>query len=137
MRRKDEKLINWHICQLRKSLSIAVLLLISFLGYAQTRVSGKVIDVNGDALIGVNVIVAAIRQGTITNVDGEFILTVPNMNVAIEFSYVGFQTQTVSLNGRTNLEVTLLEDIEMLEEVIVVGYGTVRKRDLTGILERR
>lgn len=132
MRRKDEKFINWHICQLRKSLSIAVLLLISFLGYAQTRVSGKVIDVNGDALIGVNVIVADIRQGTITNVDGEFILTVPNMNVAIEFSYVGFQTQTVSLNGRTNLEVTLLEDIEMLEEVVVVGYGTVKKRDLTG-----
>lgn len=132
MRRKKEKLINWHKCQLRTSLTVVTLFLFAFLGYAQIKVSGKVIDTNGDALIGVNVIVKDVRQGTITNENGEFYLTVANRNATIEFSYVGFQTQVIPLNGRTYLEVTLLEDIELLEEVVVIGYGTVKKRDLTG-----
>ena len=75
MRKKHENLISWHRCQLHKWLTVALLLLISFTGFAQTRVTGKVVDVNGEALIGVNVIVTGVRQGTITNIDGEFQLS--------------------------------------------------------------
>lgn len=130
MRKNPENLgINPFI----KLLSFFAFLFIPFLGFTQIRVTGKVTDVNGNALIGVNVIMSDTRQGTITNKEGEFQLTASDKNVTIEFSYVGFQTETVPLNGRTYLEVSLQESSELLEEVVVVGYGTVKKRDLTGL----
>src|SRR5690554_3917755 len=122
MKKNQVNLINWYRCQLYKSLSVVFLMLIPILGFAQTRITGKVRDVNGDALIGVTVIVSNVRQGTITDVNGGFQLTVSDRNAIIEFSYVGYQTVDVPLDGRTYLEVTLEEDSELLEEVVVVGY---------------
>lgn len=132
MRRKHKKLIDCHKCQLRTLLTVTAIFLFTFGGYTQIQVRGKVVDSKGDALIGVNVIIEETRQGTVTNADGEFSLTIPNKNAVIEFSYIGFKTQKISFNGRTYIEVILTEDIELLEEVVVVGYGTVKKRDLTG-----
>ena len=103
MRKNPENLgINPFI----KLLSFFAFLFIPFLGFTQIRVTGKVTDVNGNALIGVNVIMSDTRQGTITNKEGEFQLTASDKNVTIEFSYVGFQTETVPLNGRTYLGLT-------------------------------
>jgi TonB-linked SusC/RagA family outer membrane protein len=91
-----------------------------------------VVDTTGETLIGVNVIVKGIRQGTVSDINGEFSLPVPSSNSTLVFSYVGFMEQEISLNGRTYLNVTMEQDTEMLDEVIVVGYGTQRKTSVTG-----
>jgi TonB-linked SusC/RagA family outer membrane protein len=100
--------------------------------YAQETVRGKVTDSKNEPLIGVNVIVKGTRQGIVTNINGEFSLTTPNTNAILEFSYVGFETQNVSLNGQTYINVVMSEDTELLEEVVVVGYGTQKKIHVTG-----
>ncbi len=123
---------NCNKSPLRLLLTVTSIFLFTFGAFSQTKVSGKVADSKGSPLIGVNVVIENNRQGTTTNADGEFTLTVPNKNVVIEFSYVGYQTQIISLDGQTYLEVVLTEDTEILEEVVVVGYGSVKKRDLTG-----
>jgi len=99
-------------------------------------VRGRVTDSKNEPLIGVNVIVKSTRQGTVTNIDGELNLTVPHANTVLEFSYVGFKTQEIPLNGRTYLEVILLEDTELLEEVVVVGYGVQKKVSVTGAVSQ-
>ncbi|MDY9917600.1 MAG: TonB-dependent receptor [Proteiniphilum sp.] len=113
-------------------LSCFIFLICSVHTYAQVNIRGTVIDSNNEPLIGANVIVKDTREGTVTNIDGEFSLTVPNANTVLEFSYVGFQTQEVALNGRTFVNVIMSEDAELLDEVIVVGYGTQKKVSVTG-----
>lgn len=103
---------------------------------AQTNVTGKVVDTRGEALIGVNVIIKGTRLGTVTNMNGEFSLAVSDLNVVIELSYVGFRLQEVPLNGRSYIEVTLSEDTELLDEVVVVGYGTQKKIHMTGAISQ-
>lgn len=102
---------------------------------AQVSISGKVADTKGEALIGVNVTIKKTGQGTVTNVNGEFRLTVNDPEAVVEFSYVGFKTQEIPLTGRNYLNVTLEEDTELLEEVVVVGYGTQKKINLTGSVQ--
>jgi len=104
----------------------------TLISYAQVNVGGKVVDLNGETLIGVNVIVKDSRQGTVTDIDGEFSLSVPSSNNTLVFSYVGFKEQEIPLQGRNFLNVTLEQDTELLDEVIVVGYGTQRKTSVTG-----
>ena len=70
-------------------------------------------------------------NGTITDIDGNFSLQVP-ANATIVISFIGYKTQEIPVNGQKSLTVQLVEDSEMLEEVVVVGYGTMRKKDLTG-----
>jgi len=101
--------------------------------YAQSRaISGKVIDASGAPIAGASVIVVGNeRIYTVTDLDGNFALEVPagaNLNV----SFIGYQSQVVSIGNRTVLEITLIEDAEVLEEVVVVGYGVQRKSDVTG-----
>ena len=84
-------------------------------------------DTAGEALIGVNVIVKGTNQGTVTDINGVFTLRAPSSNSTLLFSYVGFREQEVALNGRTELQVTMEQDTEFLDEVIVVGYGTQKK----------
>lgn len=112
--------------------SICFFLISSVNIFAQVQVSGVVQDAKGESLIGVNVLIKDTRQGTITDVDGKFILSVPSTNEVLEFSYVGFKPLNVSLNGRTSLNITMHEDSEMLDEVVVVGYGTQKKMSVTG-----
>jgi len=107
----------------------------TLISYAQVNVRGKVVDTNGEILIGVNVIAKETGEGTVTDTNGEFNLTVKDPKVVIEFSYVGFGTQEIPLNGRVFLNVTLTEDTELLEEVVVVGYGTQKKVNLTGSVQ--
>ncbi len=104
----------------------------SIVTFAQINVRGRVVDMTGETLIGVNVIVKGTNQGTISDINGEFSLQVPSSNSTLIFSYVGFQEQEISLNRRTYLDVTMEQDIELLDEVIVVGYGTQRRVSVTG-----
>jgi TonB-linked SusC/RagA family outer membrane protein len=99
----------------------------------QTVVEGVVIDDIGDPLPGATVQVQGVDQvGAITNFDGEFSVILDSPDQSIIVSYIGFISETVEVNGRNNLTVSLFQDISELEEVVVIGYGTVLKKDLTG-----
>lgn len=97
------------------------------------RVSGTVKAANGEAIIGANVKVSGTAIGCITDIDGNFTLEVPE-NAELTISYIGFQTQEIVINGRSSLNVVLKEDMKMLDEVVVIGYGTAKRRDLTGAI---
>lgn len=95
------------------------------------NLTGSVKDANDTPLIGVNVIQKGTTNGTVTDIDGNFSLNVPN-NSTIEFTYIGFVEQEVFWNGHSELNIILHEDSELLDELIVVGYGSQRKVNLTG-----
>lgn len=95
-------------------------------------ISGKVVDINGDPVIGATVKVKGGSQGTISDIDGNFRLSVnSNNNVEIEVSFVGYKTQTLSVVPGTSITVTLSEDSELLDEVVVVGYGTQKRMTMS------
>ena len=97
------------------------------------RVSGRVIATdNNTGLPGVNVSVRGTSTGTITDANGDYSLTVPDEKATLVFSFIGYVTQEVAINNRTTLTISLAPDTKSLNEVVVVGYGTVAKRDLTG-----
>ncbi|MCK8495950.1 MULTISPECIES: TonB-dependent receptor [Spirosoma] len=98
---------------------------------AALSVSGKVTSDAGEALPGVSVVIKGTTTGTVTDVNGNFTLTVPDNNAVLVFSFVGFVGQEVPVNNRTTLNVTLATDVKSLSEVVVVGYGTQRRQELT------
>ena len=95
------------------------------------QVSGVIVDTNGDPVIGANVVEKGTTNGTITDLDGKFTLEV-NDNSVLQVSYIGYNTQEVSANGKTSFSIKLGENTQTLDEVVVVGYGTMKKSDLTG-----
>ena len=95
-------------------------------------VSGQVSDAQGELLPGVNVLVKGSSIGTVTDVEGRYSLEVPNEDDTLVFSSIGYLTQEVPVNGRTAIDVALAEDVLSLEEVVVVGYGEQRKKEVTG-----
>lgn len=95
-------------------------------------VTGIVTDQQGEPLIGVNVLVKETNKGTATDFEGRFSISDVDGNAILVFSYVGYQTQELLLDGRTSLTVEMTADAQLLDELIVVGYGTVKKSDLTG-----
>jgi TonB-linked SusC/RagA family outer membrane protein len=98
----------------------------------QMTVTGKVSSTKGGALPGVSVRVKGTSVGTSTDVSGNFTIAVPDNNATLVFSYIGFNPKEVALNGQQRLNVLLEENAEALGEVVVVGYSTQRKKDLTG-----
>jgi len=121
------------ITKLFRSIGLLFLLSMLSLGaYAQTNsVKGVVRDGAGRTLIGVNVIEVGTTNGTITDIDGNYVIKVPAQS-KLQFSYLGYETKIVELGGKTNINVVLVEDNKVLEEVVVVGYGTQRKEAVTG-----
>lgn len=115
--------------------TIRLLLLMLFLplmAFAQkAQVNGTVKDQSGETLIGVSVVEKGTTNGTITDLDGKYELATQN-NAILEFSYIGYISQSVEVNGRSQIDVILREDNKVLEEVVVVGYGTQRKEAVTG-----
>lgn len=100
--------------------------------YAQNKnISGTVKDESGEAIIGANVKLVGGNAGTITDVDGKFKLTVPSRGT-LEVSFIGYTTKKVAITAASTYDVVLKEDNKMLEEVVVVGYGTQKKATLTG-----
>ncbi|EEC94721.1 TonB-linked outer membrane protein, SusC/RagA family, partial [Parabacteroides johnsonii DSM 18315] len=94
-------------------------------------ISGRVVDRNGEPVIGVNVVEKGTTNGTITGMDGKFTLNV-SPNATLMLSYIGYKAQEIAVNNRTQYNVVLDEDTEALDEVVVVGYGTMKKSSLTG-----
>jgi len=94
-------------------------------------VKGTVRD-KADALVGVSVQVQGSNTGTVTDFDGSYSITVPSKNSVLIFTYVGYLKQTQTVGNRTTIDVLMAEDSKLLEEVVVVGYGTMKKSDLTG-----
>lgn len=119
----------------QKNLYLLIILLISFplnvLAQNKT-ITGTVRDAN-DVVIGASVTVKGQSSvGTITDMDGNYTLSVPASAKELTFSYIGYETQTVAIKGRTQINVTLKESSQMLEEVVAIGYAKVKRKDLTG-----
>ncbi len=103
----------------------------------QNTVSGRVVDAEtGEALPGVNILIEGTTSGTTTNVDGNFELNVSSLDETLVFSYVGYISQQVNIDGRNEIIVELSPDIQMLEGLVVVGYGTQRKIEITSAVAR-
>ena len=100
--------------------------------FEQQQITGKVTDEQGEALPGASVIVTGTTTGTVTDIDGTYSLSVPGGATTLDISFVGMETQTVDINGRSVIDVKLSADIGQLEEVVVIGFGTRQKKDLTG-----
>ena len=116
----------------KKSGTLLVLLMcLSFSLSAQT-VSGVVKDSDGIEVIGANVLVTGTTVGTVTDIDGSFKITMPEGSNGLSFSYLGYKSQDVSVDGRDYIEVMLEADNQLLDEVVVVGYGVQKKSDLVG-----
>ena len=100
---------------------------------AQTTVTGLVMDgTNNETAIGASIIVPGTTVGTVTDFDGRFTIEVPDGKFILQVSMVGYKTQVVNIKGKTSVEVTLMEDAQVMDEVVVVGYGVMKKRDLSG-----
>ena len=95
------------------------------------KVTGIVKDANGEPVIGANVMVKGQSIGTITDIDGRFVLDAPKEAV-LQITYIGYVSQEVKVSGKKEINVVLKEDTETLDEVVVIGYGTAKKSDLTG-----
>ncbi|NDW11480.1 TonB-dependent receptor [Bacteroides sp. 214] len=115
-----------------------LLLLVATTAVAQQgkTISGVIVDNNGETVIGANVTVDGTSNGTITNLDGEFKLQNVAENAKLKVSYIGYNTQVVSVAGKTNFRIVLEEDSQALEEVVVIGYGSVKKTTLTSAVSK-
>ncbi len=119
---------------MRKSLLFFAVMLFSVVSYAQVSVSGTVKDASGESLPGVNVFAVGTKVGTSTDFDGNFNISAPADAQGIQFSFIGYSDQIISLEEAKagNLQITLQEDANVLGEIVLVGYGTQKKSDITG-----
>ncbi len=98
---------------------------------AKVKVSGTVLDTTGEPLVGVGVVIKGTKTGVFTDIDGKFTITA-DANAVLEVSSMGFVTENVNVNGKSSITVRLKSDSTMLDDVVVIGYGSVKKQDLTG-----
>ncbi|WP_020601517.1 SusC/RagA family TonB-linked outer membrane protein [Spirosoma spitsbergense] len=113
-------------------LLLLLSLFVSVAAIAQSKVTGKVVDAQGLALPGVSIVVKGTTTGTVSSAEGDYALNVPSPNSTLVFSYIGFTSQEIPLNGRNSVNLTLASDDKMLSEVVVVGYGEQKKETVTG-----
>lgn len=99
-------------------------------------VSGTVVDGKGEPIIGASVLEAGTTNGSVTDLDGNFKLSVSSDNSTLRISYIGFQTQNIRVNGQRSIKVTLLEDSKTIQEVVVVGYGAQKKESVIGAISQ-
>ena len=122
----------WNFKSLQKPLVTLFLLCLLPLGaLAQSMVKGTVNDEAGEPVIGATVSVEGTKTGSITDFNGEFQVEAAS-NATLSISYVGYLTQKIKVNGRSNIDVILKEDAQMLNDIVVVGYGTMKKSDISG-----
>lgn len=133
---KNESKSWWHVFLSWQIMALCMFFSNIPVSYAQSpdkiTVAGCVKDAAGDFLIGATVQVKGISGGTITDIDGNYILKDVPRTATLVFSYVGMQNKEVPVNGKSTINVTLLDDAFQLEQVVVIGYGSVKKSDVTG-----
>ena len=101
--------------------------------FAQTTITGRVMDgASNESAIGATVMVVGTTVGTVSDFDGNFTLEVPDGKFILQVSMVGYKTQVINIRGKNHIDVTLQEDTQEMDEIVVVGYGTMKKRDLSG-----
>ena len=100
--------------------------------YAQTSVNGTVTDENGEALPGATVVEKGTTNGTVTDVEGRYRLSVSNGSATLVISFVGYTREEIPVGNRTTIDVNLTPDISSLQEVVVVGYGTQKRSQVAG-----
>ncbi len=100
----------------------------------EVTVSGRVTTENGEPLPGVNVLVKNTTNGTVTDLDGNYNLTVPDENSILVFSFIGYVAQEIELQGRSQIDVILVEDVAVLDEIVVIGYGESNEKELTSAI---
>ncbi len=122
---------EWH-----RLLFLSLMIVCSTIAMAQGKVTGTVVDASGESVIGASVMVKGTSNGTITDMDGNFTIQNVPQDGTLIISYIGFRTQNIPVSGKSNLKITLEEDKQLLDEVVVVGYGVQRKSDVTGALTR-
>ena len=117
-----------------KSLAILIFsfFVMSYSAFAQISISGTVTDDLEQPLPGVNILIEGTAQGTITDVSGNYIIEIPDENAALLFSFVGYKTERVPVGNQSEISISMIPDFAELDEVVVVGYGTQRKGDITG-----
>ncbi|MBS9462592.1 TonB-dependent receptor [Flagellimonas sp. 389] len=121
---------------LRRKLIMVVVLLVNIQLFAQEiSVTGTVTDVNNTPIPGANIIVLNTTRGTQTDFDGNYAITVSS-GETLQFSYIGYGAKTVTITDQTTVDITLLEDTSVLDEVVVIGYGTRKKSSLTGAVAK-
>ncbi|WP_025068621.1 SusC/RagA family TonB-linked outer membrane protein [Bacteroides gallinarum] len=125
-----KSILNFNV----RNLCFVFVMLVVQCAFAQDRtITGTVTDNKQEPLIGVNVVVKGNTSvGAITDLDGKYSLSVPEGKATLVFSYIGYVTQEVSVGSRNTVDVVLVDDAQALDEVVVVGYGVVKKRDLVG-----
>ncbi len=123
---------------MRKWILCCLMLFASVGMEAQTKITGRVLDgaMQGEALIGASIQVPGTKCGTVSDLDGNFQLELPEGKFIIQVSMIGYKTKVVNMKGKDHIDVTLLEDQKVMDEVVVVGYGSMKKRDLTGTVSQ-
>ena len=123
---------SWSMLQ---RLMFTVLFAVFAIGaFAQNKVTGTVVDAMGEPIIGASVVVKGTSNGTVTDFDGKFTVANAPAKGNLVISYVGYRSQTIALGGKSDIKITLEEDKQLLDEVVVVGYGVQKKSDVTGAL---
>jgi Ca-activated chloride channel family protein len=117
---------------MKNLILIISLIILTTSGMMQRVISGRVVDSSNNPLPGVNVIIKGTTTGTITDANGSFSLSVSDADKVLVFSYIGFATEEVKIGASTSIFVMLNEDIQSLDEVVVTGYATVKKSEMTG-----
>ena len=128
--------LKFHCTMWQRLLFLALMVVTSTSVFAQGKVSGTVVDAAGETIIGASVMVKGTSNGVITDFDGNYTIQNVPQGATLVFSYVGYRTQNIVVDGRSQINVTLEEDKQLLDEVVVVGYGVQRKSDVTGALTR-
>ncbi|WP_109833345.1 SusC/RagA family TonB-linked outer membrane protein [Reichenbachiella versicolor] len=126
------KLIRNRVWWCSQLTMLALILLTCQSAFAQdTKISGKVTSSNGDALPGVTILVKGTTNGTISDINGAYAISVPSRESVLEFSFIGMKSQEVTVGGRLTIDVMMEEDIESLKEVVVTGYTTQSREKVT------
>ena len=134
--RKNSSLLR-RLEKFQRLFFVALLSVLAVGAFAQSKtVSGTVLDKTGESVIGASVVVKGTTNGTITDFDGKFTLQNVPDNGTIQVSFVGYKTVDIQVKGQSTVKIILEEDTETLDEVVVVGYGTAKKSDVTGAMSR-
>jgi hypothetical protein len=118
-----------------KFVVTTALLFCGLLLHAQQTITGSISDADGNPIPGATVIISGTSQGTTSDFDGNFSISA-DAQATLEFSSIGFETQTIAINGQNNLTISLQDAVSQLDEIIVTGYGTQTRGKLTALLSQ-
>jgi len=139
MKKQNVKQTSWKTnvhCVSRFFFLIMFLVCATF-AYAQNReITGTVVDASGEPVVGASVLIKGSSIGGITDLDGHFKIANAPTDASLVVSYVGYMTQTVSTTGKSSIAITLKEDNKTLDDVVVIGYGSVKKSNLTSAVAK-